>query len=92
MKNNNSITVSPHLRLTLAGFRLRIKSHSNKFKLILMRGDEQVAIAEATRSASLTNLQALHKAQNNSFGPSSDFYQKLTELADLAEALAATTL
>ena len=89
MNTKTKITLSPHLRLTLAGFRLEVKNHTTKFKLNLKRSNETVATALVVRSGSLTNLRALHKAQLNAWGPTSEFYQALEQFADLAESLAA---
>jgi hypothetical protein len=54
------------------------------YKLALKRGDAVLARGEAPRSH-LTNLQALHKAMADGWGPTSQFYAVLAEFADIAE-------
>ena len=82
------ITLSPFLRLTLAGFGLEVKNHSNTFYLRLMRCHELVATARSVRSGGMTSAEALRKAQLNQWGPTSEFYQAVSLFADIAETLA----
>jgi len=87
MKTNN-ITLSPYLRLTLSGFDIEVRNHSTKFRVLLKRGAENIAIAEVTRSGG-TAAQALEKVRLNQWGPTSALYMVIARFADVAETLAA---
>lgn len=86
--NNNKITLSPYLRLTLAGFDIEVRNHSTKFKVLLKRGAENIAVGEAPRGGGIA-AQALEKARLNAWGPTSAFYNVMDRFADIAETLAA---
>ncbi len=82
-----SITLSPYLRLSSAGFDIDLKSRGNKFRLILKRGDELVATGFASRGHSMNNADALRRIQLNQFGETTDVFSMVSRLADIAESL-----
>lgn len=83
----NTITLSPYLRLSGAGFDIALKSRGNKFRLILMRGDELVATGFTSRGHSMNNADALRRIQLNQFGETTDMFSMVSRLADMAESL-----
>ena len=87
MQPNNNITISPYRRLSAAGFDIVVRNHGTKFKITLVRGQEQVASGFAARSHRLSNAQALEKAQLNTWGTTTEFHAVLSQLADVASSL-----
>ena len=83
------ITLSPHLRYSRAGCKLKVNAGADgRFKLALRRGEEVVARATAARSGNITVAEAERRAVLNLWGPTSEFYQAQVAFAELAEALA----
>lgn len=87
MKNNNAL--SAYLRITLSGFDVEVRTAPNKFRVLLKRGEENVAILDAPRGGGMSAQQALTKVRLNTWGPKSGFHEVMTRFADIAETLAA---
>ena len=88
--NSRDVTFNPWLRAVLAGMAFEISLNGNRYDIRLVDGEQLVARKSAPRATSLTLIQAIDKARNGRWGPSSAFYQALEALADVAEAYAAT--
>lgn len=88
MKNNINITLSAYRRIAAAGCDIEVRHHSHQFRVLLKRGAENLAVAFAPRGGGMHAAQALEKAQNNTWGPSSGFYTVMQRFADIAETIA----
>lgn len=88
-KSTTEIQLTPHTRITLAGYRIRVHHENNQFRVSLLGPTgEAFCTANVPRSGSLSATQALDKAYKNTWGKSSGFYKVLVDYADIAERLA----
>jgi hypothetical protein len=84
------ITISPYLRIALAGFDIDVRTSKNTFRVILLRGEEKIAMTVASRSSGLTVAEATRRAKLNIWGACSQFSIALTRFAEIAESLSST--
>lgn len=89
MNAHFTIHMSPYLRISQVGFNIDLKSTGDgRYKLLLKRQDEIVAVTMVARTSNTTVAVSLRKVQQNHFGATSAMYAAMQSLADIAEALA----
>ena len=81
----NSLEISAYRRIAASGFDIKITQNLKGFRIQLLLGPEIVARATAARMGAVTAAQALERVKNNSFGPASEIYQVLQQLAEISE-------
>jgi hypothetical protein len=81
------IKLASFQRIKAAGCEIEVKQRPKTYLVHLLKGERIVASGEAPRNASINVVEALVKARNGRWGPTSGMGQLLEGFADIAEAL-----
>ena len=83
-----SASLNPYLRVQQAGLDIEVRHHTRTYDIRLVNGAQIIAHKSAPRTRTISLAQAVLKAKNGRWGPTSGFCKALVALADVAESFA----